>query len=112
MTAPEPRPMAEVREGILSRARYHRNPCLYAREDQVAAALTSLDSLDRDAWADAFSAFAPPYEERARDAEARGDAGTARENYLLAYDYYHIARYPAANSPGKFRAYRKCQENF
>ncbi|HZR97633.1 MAG TPA: alpha/beta fold hydrolase [Chloroflexota bacterium] len=109
---PEPRPLAEVRQEMLERARFHRNPCLYVREDEVAAALTRLDSLDRDAWAEAFSAFAPRYEERAREAEARADAQAARENYLLAYDYYHVARYPAPNSPGKLRAYRKCQENF
>lgn len=112
MSDPRPRPMAEVREGMLERARFHRNPCLYVREDEVGAALARLDSLDRDAWAEAFSAFAPRYEEQAREAEARGDARAARENYLLAYDYYHVARYPAANSPGKLRAYRKCQENF
>jgi esterase FrsA len=112
MAAPEPRPMEQVRGGMLERARFHRNPCLYVREDDVVAALGHLDSLDRDAWAEAFSAFAPQYEAQAREAEARGDAGAARENYLLAYDYYHVARYPAANSPGKLRAYRKCQENF
>jgi pimeloyl-ACP methyl ester carboxylesterase len=34
------------------------------------------------------------------------------KNYLLAYDYYHVARYPAPNSPGKHAAYRKSQENY
>jgi hypothetical protein len=106
------RSLADVRAGMLERARHHRNPCLYVRQDEVAAALDALASLDRDAWAEAFSAFAPPYEARARDAEARGDAQTARENYLLAYDYYHVARYPAPNSPAKERAYRRCQENY
>ncbi len=112
MADPGPRRLAEVREGMLERARFHRNPCLYVREDEVAGALDRLDSLDRDAWAEAFSAFAPKYEMRAREAEARGDPRAARENYLLAYDYYHVARYPAPNSPGKLQAYRKCQENF
>jgi pimeloyl-ACP methyl ester carboxylesterase len=33
------------------------------------------------------------------------------KNYLIAYDYYHVARYPAPNSPGKLKAYRKSQAN-
>jgi esterase FrsA len=106
------RPLAEVREIMLERARQHRNPCLYVRYEDVAAALGRLDSLDRDAWAEAFSAFAPEHEARAAQAEAAGDTRTAVEHYLLAYDYYHVARYPAPNSPAKLRAYRKCQENW
>jgi pimeloyl-ACP methyl ester carboxylesterase len=31
---------------------------------------------------------------------------------LIAYDCYHVARYPAPNSPGKLAAYRKSQEKF
>ena len=106
------RPLAEVREIILERARHHRNPCLYVRYEDVAAALARLDSLDRDAWAEAFSIFAPEHEARAAQAEAAGDARTAVEHYLLAYDYYHLARYPAPNSPAKQRAYRQGQVNW
>ena len=29
------------------------------------------------------------------------------KTYLIAYDYYHVARYPAPNSPGKLKAYKK-----
>ncbi|HEY7067733.1 MAG TPA: alpha/beta fold hydrolase [Chloroflexota bacterium] len=109
---PAPRPIAEVRENMLERARALRNPFSYTRYEEVEAAFARLDSLDRDQWAAAFSALAPPYEARAAEAEAAGDTAAARENYLIAYDYYHIARYPAPNSPGKLAAYRKSQENY
>ena len=41
----------------------------------------------------------------------RGTTDNARKEYLVAYDCYHVARYPAPNSPGKRAAYRKSQEN-
>jgi esterase FrsA len=106
------RSLTEVRAILLERARHHRNPCLYVHPEEIAAAFDRLESLDRDAWAAAFSACAPPYEARAAAAEAAGDLQAARDNYLLAYDYYHVARYPAPNSPGKQQAYRKAQENY
>ena len=107
-----PRPMEEVRANLVERARNRRNPCLYTRPEEVQAVMERLDSVDRDTWAQAFSALAPPYEERAAQAEAAGDTRAAMENYLIAYDYYHVARYPAPNSPGKQAAYEKCKENF
>jgi hypothetical protein len=97
---------------MLERAREHRNPFTYSHYEEVERALAGLDSVDRDAWAEAFLALGVPYEERGREAEARGDAKAAQENYLLAYDYYHVARYPAPNSPAKRRAYPKSQEMY
>jgi esterase FrsA len=106
------RPWDEVRALLLERARRPRNPFYYTRADEVERALATLDSFDRDAWAAAFSALAAPYEERAAQAEAAGDAAAAQENYLIAYDYCHVARYPAANSPGKRAAYQRAQANY
>jgi pimeloyl-ACP methyl ester carboxylesterase len=111
-TSVEPRPMAEVRALMLERARHLRNPFAYTRYDEVEAVLNRLDSVDREAWAQAFSALAAPYEERAAQAEQAGNRDEAARNYLVAYDYYHVARYPAPNSPGKLAAYRRSQENF
>jgi len=106
------RPMDEIKEELLGRAKGNRNPFLYTIFDEVAPVINALRSVDRDAWAKAFSALAAPHEERAVKAEAAGDAETARKEYLIAYDCYHVARYPAPNSPGKLTAYRKSQENF
>ena len=108
----EPRPMHEVKEELLGRAKENRNPFLYTLFEEVAPVINGLDSVDRDGWARGFSALATPHEERAANAEAVGNSDIARREYLIAYDCYHVARYPAPNSPGKMAAYRKSQENF
>jgi pimeloyl-ACP methyl ester carboxylesterase len=106
------RPMDEVKEELLGRARENRNPFLYTLYDEVAPVIHELRSVDREEWAKAFSALARPHEQRAAQAEAAGEVAKARAEYLIAYDCYHVARYPAPNSPGKLSAYRKSQENF
>ena len=108
----EPRPMDEVKKELTERAKENRNPFLYTVFEEVAPVIHGLGSVDREDWARAFSSLAAPHEERAAKAEAAGDAATARKEYLIAYDCYHVARYPAPNSPGKLAAYRKSQENF
>jgi esterase FrsA len=107
-----PRPLAEVKEELLGRARENRNPFLYTVYDEVAPVIHGLQSVERENWAKAFSALALPHEERAKKAEAGADSATARKEYLIAYDCYHVARYPAPNSPAKLAAYRKSQENY
>ena len=111
-SALEARPMDEVKRELLERARENRNPFLYTVFDEVAPVIEKLRSVERDAWARAFGALGLPHEERAAEAEAQGDVETARREYLIAYDCYHVARYPAPNSPGKLAAYRRSQELF
>ncbi len=80
--------------------------------EEVAPVIKQLRSVERQEWARVFSALATPHEEQAAAAEAARDHATAMKHYLIAYDCYHVARYPAPNSPGKMKAYRKSQENF
>lgn len=108
----QPRPIEEVQKELLTRAKEQRNPFLYTVYEEVAPVIAHLRSVDREEWAKAFAALALPHEERAARAEEAGDAAAAMKHYLIAYDCYHVARYPAPNSPGKMRAYRKSQENF
>ncbi len=105
------RPMDEVKKELHERAKHNRNPFLYTVYDEIAPVIDRLDSVDREDWANAFGALATPHEERAVKAEAAGDEDNARKEYLIAYDCYHVARYPAPNSPGKRAAYKKSQEN-
>ena len=107
-----PRPMDEVKSELLGRAKENRNPFLYTIFEEVAPVINGLRSVDREEWAKAFSSLAAPHEERAAKAEAAGDAANDDKEYLIAYDYHHVARYPAPNSPGKLAAYRKSQELF
>jgi len=67
-------------------------PFSYARYEDVEKVMTQLTSYDRDKWASAFSEVAKPYEERAVQAEEMGNIHIAKENYLLAYQYYRLAR--------------------
>ena len=108
----ERRPMAEVKSELLGRAKENRNPFLYTIYEEVAPVIDGLRSVNRDEWANAFSSLAAPHEDRAAKAEAAGDPQTAKREYLIAYDYHHVARYPAPNSPGKMAAYRRSQELF
>jgi hypothetical protein len=108
----ESRPMDEVKRELLKRAKEQRNPFLYTIYEEVAPVIDQLRSVDREDWARAFIALAAPHEKRAASAEADGDHATAMRHYLIAYDCYHVARYPAPNSPGKLAAYRKSQEDF
>jgi len=107
-----PRPMNEVKSELLERAKENRNPFLYTIYDEVAPVINGLGSVEREEWAKAFSTLAAPHEERAAKAETAGDKETAKKEYLIAYDYNHVARYPAPNSPGKLAAYRRSQELF
>jgi hypothetical protein len=92
------------------RVKFKVYPFTYAQYEDVERVMTSLTSYDHDKWATAWSAIAKPYEEKAAEAEKSGDAKTAKENYLRAYQYYRMARYPTINSEGKKAAYKKSQE--
>ena len=68
-----PRPMDEVKKELHERAKHNRNPFLYTLYDEIAPVIDRLESVDREAWANAFGAMAAPHEERAAKAEAGGD---------------------------------------
>jgi pimeloyl-ACP methyl ester carboxylesterase len=104
------RPISELWEMWKPRVKMRIYPFTYALYDDMEKAMTSLTSYDRDKWAAAFSAVAKPYESKAAQAEKAGDAESAKENYLRAYQYYRLARYPTTNSDGKKAAYKKSQE--
>src|ERR671924_352665 len=108
----ESRPMDEVKRELLKRAKEQRNPFLYTIYEEVVPVIDQLRSVDGEDWARAFSALAVPHEERAASAETDGDHAVAMQHYLIAYDYYHVARYPAPNSPDKLATYKKSQEDF
>jgi len=104
------RPVSELWEMWKPRVRMKVYPFTYASYEDVEKVMTTITSYDRDAWAAAFSTVARPYETKAIQAEKMGDLQGAKENYLRAYQYYMLARYPTINSDGKKTAYRKSQE--
>ncbi len=100
------RPYEEAKENMLDRAR--RGTFEFVEYDVVKSVLDKLASLDHDPWAEAFMGVARPHEERAREAEAKRDVQTAQKEYLTAYGYYRLGRYPTTNSPKRMESYKKC----
>ena len=104
------RPITALWEMWKPRVKMKIYPFTYAQIEDVEQVMTNLTSYDHDKWAAAWSAVAKPYEEKALQAEKAGDDQNAKENYLRAYQYYMLARYPTINSESKKQAYRKSQE--
>src|SRR5213080_1256347 len=94
------KPIEDVRADLL--ARFPGHPWAAGTDRESAErAFSNIRSLDRDEWAEAFSAEARPYEDQAIAAEAARDHDGARAHYHQAYCHYRMARYPAPNSPAK-----------
>lgn len=106
------RTYAEVRDGLLNRARAARNPMDFVPVEAARSVFERLDTLDRERWAQAFSAAAEPHFAAGLKAEEAGDAAAARREYLAAFGLFRVARYPAPNSPAKKLAYRRSQEAY
>lgn len=66
--------------------------------DEVVPVIEALVSTEPESWAATFSSLARMHEER--------------EDWLLAYEYYRVARYPGPSSPGKKEAYRRSLDCF
>jgi len=106
------RTYTEVRDLLMERARHARNPMDFVSAEAARSVFDRLDTLDRDRWAEAFSAAAEPHFAAGLKAEAAGDAAAARRAYLAAFGLFRAGRYPAPNSPAKKLAYRRSQEAY
>ncbi len=109
---PEPRPFAEVRQILLERALERRNPFFGADPAIVEATLNELQSVEPQVWVETWAARAEPHQARAAAAERAEDAQTAMREYLAAYEFWRLARYPAPNSTPKKEAYRASQQMY
>src|SRR5262249_1755682 len=107
----ETRDLDDIKNDIRDRVG-HRVPFLHAETHEVESALAKLDSVEPEPWASAWSVIGARWEKKAREEEARGNAGPAKEAYLKAYGYYGIGRHPFPNSPGKRSAYAKTREMY
>lgn len=104
------RPVSQLWQMWKPRVKMGIYPFTFAVYEDMEKVMNSLTSYDHDKWVAAFTSLAKPYEEKAGQAEETGDNETAKENYLRAYQYYMLARYPTINSEVKKKAYRKSQE--
>ena len=106
------RPLAEVKAEIVRRGG-HMNPLDDIKPEDAAGVAQALTSLDRDEWAREWSKLGNRYEAEA-DALARsgGDGSKLASLYLLAFNYFRIARYPCPTTAGTQQAYGHSLRNF
>jgi esterase FrsA len=107
----KPRAIEEIKSDIRSRVG-RRAPFNHADPSETEEALAKLDNFEGEAWAAVWNDLGARWEEKARAAEASGDASVAKEAYLKSYGYYGIARHPFPSTPGKQHAYSKAREMY
>ncbi len=74
-------------------------------------ALARIDSLDRDVWANAFSAVARIYENAAAEL-GNADRTRAQKAWWNAWRLHHFARWPTENAPAKLIAKARALDAF
>lgn len=94
----EIRTFEQVQIEAIARAERNAYPLIGLAPDDVRAALSRIDSLDRDAWAASWSDVAASY-------AGKGD-------HLQAWRLYSFARWPVPLSAGKQRAYQLALESY
>jgi esterase FrsA len=106
-----PRTLEDVKNDILSRVA-HRAPFLHADKAEAEEALSKMPSFEGEIWAAAWNDLGVRWEEKAKAAEAAGNAAQAKEAFIKSYGYYGIARHPFPSTPGKHFGYKKTREMF
>jgi esterase FrsA len=101
----------ELKAETLARANRNAYPLTGLKPDDVREALSHIDSLDRDEWAQAFMAIGDRYRARAEiEQHQRPDA--ARDDYYQAWLNYAFGRWPSPNSPRKLESADKAKAAF
>jgi esterase FrsA len=103
------RTLEELKIEAQERADRNAYPFIGLNADEVREALSRLKSLDPDEWAGSWSAIGDRYTERARSGESSAQAD---QDFIKAWLYYTMARWPVPNSPGKERAYEKARDAY
>lgn len=99
--------LEDIKKEVLRRAGGRISPFEAIRKEDAERVVGALTSLDRDHWAELWSKLGQEHEARADElAAAKADPHETCETYLLAFDYFRIARYPVPSTPGKQAAYR------
>lgn len=111
-TANEAASVEKLRQNLRDRLTAHKAPFHVIDEPIARATIERLTSTDAGHWAHAWVGAGEPFEAKARAAEAAGDTDTARANYLLAYGFYHVARFPTPIHADKYAAYLRSIEMF
>ena len=103
------RDLEALKKEVQRRAERNMPPLGGISGDDARAALARIDSLNRDAWARAFSHVAGEYEDEAR--ALAGGPGAAKA-WWNAWRLHHFARWPTENAPAKVHAKERALEAF
>jgi len=96
---------------MLARANREAYPLTGLKPDDVREALSHIDSLDRDQWAEAFTAVGDRYRTRA-ETELHQRPDVARDDYYQAWLNYAFGRWPSPNSPRNLESADKAKAAF
>lgn len=106
------RPLEDVKSETIRRAG-KRNPLDGIRPEDGLTVASALTSLDRDEWAAEWVKLGERAEGEAQQLESAGaGANSVRDRYLLAFNYFRIARYPCPISAATEAAYRSSLRAF
>jgi esterase FrsA len=106
------RPLEEVKAETIRRAG-KINPLDGIRPEDGVTVANALTSIDRDEWAAAWSKLGEKTDADAAKLEQGGvEAKQVRDLYLLAFNYFRIARYPCPISDATQKAYERSLQCF
>ena len=108
----QPKTLTQIKADLLKCVMDQSHPMEMTQEEDVRRACDRLQSLDSDHWCQVWSQIAQPYEELGEVQERAGKVDEAKRNYMLAYHYYRMARFPVPNTPAKKAAYRSSVDNY
>jgi pimeloyl-ACP methyl ester carboxylesterase len=101
------RPLEDVKAETIRRAG-KLNPLDGINPEDGAQVANALKTLDRDEWAAEWSKLGKRTEAQAEKLESDGgDTNKMRDLYMLAFNYYRIARYPCPISKATQTAYEQ-----
>jgi len=103
------RTLEELKTEAQKRADHNAYPFIGLSPDDVREALSHVNSLESDEWANSWSAIGDRYAEKGRTEKS---SKAADDDFIKAWLYYTMARWPVPNSPGKEKAYEKAREAY
>jgi hypothetical protein len=103
------RTLDELKAEVQKRADHNAYPFNGMNADEVREALGHLKSLEPDEWAASWSTIGDRYVEKARSEKS---ADRTDDDFIKAWLWYTMARWPVPNSPGKEKAYEKAREAY
>ncbi|MFC1937550.1 alpha/beta hydrolase family protein [Chloroflexota bacterium] len=108
----QPKPLQQIKEELIQRTIEQTHPMEMMLVEDVRRACDRLQSLDSDHWCQVWSEIGQSYEESALKQEQMGNSAQTKRDYILAYKYYRMARFPVPNTPAKKVAYRSAVDNY